>query len=99
MKIMGSEAIISFAHANGGLKVMDTTLAHGNTLQGFAIAGADQKWVWATAKIVGDTVVLSSPDVAHPVAVRYAWADAPVCNLFNGVDLPAPPFRTDHWKG
>ncbi len=98
MKIMGNKAIITFAHANGGLKVMDTTLAHGDTIQGFAIAGADRKWVWANAKIVGNKVVLGSPDVAHPLAVRYAWADAPICNLFNGADLPAPPFRTDHWK-
>ncbi len=64
-------------------------------LQGFAICGDDRKWVWADAAIDGATVVVSSPAVPHPVAVRYAWAGFPICNLFNGADLPASPFRTD----
>ncbi len=97
MRVNGSQVTIFFTHTNGGLKTEETTLAHGSKLQGFAIAGADRHFVWADAHIVGNTVVLSSPDVPHPVAVRYAWADAPVCNLFNGANLPAPPFRTDKW--
>ncbi len=97
MRIKGGQVTLFFTHTNGGLKTRDTTLAHGSKLQGFAVAGADKHFVWANAKIVGNTVVLSSPDVPHPVAVRYAWADSPVCNLFNGKNLPAPPFRTDNW--
>jgi sialate O-acetylesterase len=64
-------------------------------LQGFAICGDDHKWIWADAKIDGQTVLVSSPQVPHPVAVRYAWADNPTCNLYNGAGLPACPFRTD----
>jgi len=90
-KIAGGKAVLSFKHADGGLKVK------GGELKGFTIAGADKKWHWATAHIDGETVVVSSPDVAAPVAVRYAWADYPECNLFNGADLPASPFRTDDW--
>jgi len=71
-------------------------LARGGTpLTGFAIAGEDHKFGWATAVIDGDSVLLSSPEVPHPVAVRYAWSDAPVCNLANSAGLPAAPFRTD----
>ena len=71
----------------------------GGPLGEFAVAGADRKWHWATARIEGDTVVLSSPDVPQPVAVRYAWQSNPVATLTNGVGLPAVPFRTDDWPG
>lgn len=64
-------------------------------LEGFAVAGADHKFVWADAIIDGDTVVVASPQVPNPVSVRYAWADTPVCNLYNKEGLPAAPFRTD----
>lgn len=64
-------------------------------LVGFAIAGADRKFVWATARIRGNEVVVSSPAVPKPVAVRYGWADYPVVNLWNKNGLPASPFRTD----
>jgi sialate O-acetylesterase len=64
-------------------------------LEGFAICGADQQWVWAEAKIEGDTVLVSSSRVTAPIAVRYAWADNPTCNLYNQAGLPASPFRTD----
>jgi len=65
-------------------------------VKGFAVAGADQKFVWANAKIVGkDKVVVHSSKVKAPVAVRFAWEDYPVCNLFNREGLPACPFRTD----
>ena len=64
-------------------------------LSGFVIAGADKEWHWAKARIAGEQVVVSSPDVKSPVAVRYAWADNPKCNLYNGAGLPASPFRTD----
>jgi len=64
-------------------------------LEGFAICGADHKWVWADAKIEGDSVVVWSDKIPAPVAVRYAWADNPTCNLYNKAGLPAAPFRTD----
>lgn len=64
-------------------------------LEGFAICGEDKKWVWADAKIEGDSVVVWSDKVTAPVAVRYAWADNPTVNLYNGAGLPASPFRTD----
>jgi sialate O-acetylesterase len=64
-------------------------------LEGFAICGADKKWVWADAKIEGDTVIVSSKEVSQPIAVRYAWSDNPTCNLYNKAGLPAAPFRTD----
>lgn len=66
-------------------------------LEGFAICGDDHKWVWASARIDGDSVLVSSPQVPTPVAVRYAWAFNPWCNLYNGAGLPAGPFRTDNF--
>jgi len=92
-RIDGQEVRISFQRVGTGLQ------AHGDTLQGFAIAGTDKKFVRATARIDGNTVVVSSPEVAAPVSVRYAWADSPECNLFNSEGLPASPFRTDDWPG
>ena len=71
-----------------------------NEPRGFAIAGADKKFVWAKAKIVGpDTIEVWSDKVSDPVAVRYAWADNPVCNLYSHAGLPLTPFRTDDWPG
>ncbi len=66
-----------------------------SALQGFALCGSDYRFYWANARIEGDRVVVSSPDVPHPVAVRYAWANNPTCNLANGAGFPAAPFRTD----
>lgn len=63
-------------------------------LEGFALCGANKNWVWASAKIEGDTVLVWSPAVPKPVAVRYAWADNPTCNLYNGAGLPAAPFQS-----
>jgi sialate O-acetylesterase len=92
-EVRGSSVVVSFSHADQGLKARD-----GGPLKGFLIAGADQQWKPATAKVEGsDKVVVSSPEVSAPVAVRYAWATYPDCNLVNGVDLPATSFRTDAW--
>jgi sialate O-acetylesterase len=66
-------------------------------LKGFAICGPDKQFVWGTAEIQGERVVVSSPQVPHPVAVRYGWDDFPVVNLWNKSDLPASPFRTDNF--
>ncbi|HEX5324689.1 MAG TPA: sialate O-acetylesterase [Capsulimonadaceae bacterium] len=93
MTTEGNRIHLTFDHLGGGL------VAKGGLLSGFAIAGADKHWVWANAIIDGDTVVVSSPEVPNPVAVRYAWADNPVCNLYNKAGLPASPFRTDDWPG
>lgn len=95
MKVEGAKVRISFKHLGGGL------VTKGEKLDGFAIAGDDRKFVWADAVIDGDTVVVSSPEVANPVAVRYNWADNPPATLYNkaGPDpLPAVPFRTDQWR-
>jgi len=89
MKIKGNMIRLRFDHAKGGL------VAKGAKLEGFAIAGSDRHYVWADATIDGSTVIVSSPKVANPVSVRYAWAENPVCNLYNKADLPASPFRTE----
>ena len=90
--VKGSEVVCAFTHADRGLTTK------GGELRGFVIAGEDQKWVPASAKIVGDTVVVSHPDVKNPVAARYAWAADPACSLFNGAGIPASPFRTDTFE-
>jgi len=71
----------------------------GGVVKGFAIAGEDRRFVWADARIDGDAVIVASPKVLKPVAVRYGWADNPIANLYNGAGLPASPFRTDDWPG
>lgn len=80
---------VRFAHA-AGLKTSD-----GAAPRGFAIAGSDKKWRWASARIEGDSVILSNSDVPNPTQVRYGWAENPDVNLYNSTDLPAVPFRTD----
>jgi sialate O-acetylesterase len=89
--VEGASIRVRFDHA-GGLATTD-----GAAPRAFAIAGADRKWHWAEAKVDGETVVVSSPHVPQPVAVRYAWADNPEATLRNGAGLPASPFRTDDW--
>ena len=91
--IEGDKIRIRFKHG-AGLKTRD-----GGVVKGFAIAGEDRRFVWADARIDGDAVVVSSPKVTKPVAVRYGWADNPIANLYNGAGLPASPFRTDDWPG
>jgi len=93
MEIRGDEAHIRFTQVGDGLD------SRGETLKGFAIAGEDRKFHWADARIEGDEVVVASPEVRAPVAVRYAWANSPECNLYNENGLPASPFRTDNWPG
>jgi sialate O-acetylesterase len=91
MKVVGDKAHIRFLYIGDGLA------ARGESLKGFSIAGADRKFRWANAQIEGEEVVVSNPDVPSPVAVRYAWANSPECNLYNKNRLPASPFRTDDW--
>ncbi len=87
----GNRMALTFDHAEG-LK------AASSELSGFAIAGEDQKFVWAKASIADSRVLVSSEAVPAPVAVRYGWAANPKCNLVNAANLPASPFRTDDWK-
>ncbi len=101
MKKEENKIRIKFDHTDGGLvaKSVVGTHGHASPLKGFAIAGKDKKFYWADAKVEGDEVVVWSDKVKEPVAVRYAWAANPVCNLYNGAGLPASPFRTDDWDG
>jgi len=87
--INGNSITIRFDHAGHEL------VAKGSPLKGFLIAGADKVFVPAQAEIRGETVVVSSPQVTNPVAVRYGWDSVPDVNLFNDAGLPASPFRTD----
>ena len=81
---------LHFTHLGGGL------VAKGGPLKCFVIAGADQKFVPADARIDDDTILVSSPAVSKPAAVRYAWENYPDgCNLYNAAGLPAAPFQTD----
>jgi sialate O-acetylesterase len=89
----GSTLILNLNHARG-LKTSD-----GAAPKGFALAGKDGVWHWATAEISGSSVRLNAPQVPHPLHVRYGWDDFPVLNLINGSGLPASPFRTDHFRG
>lgn len=90
--INGNKVTLSFTHTGSGLNTRD-----GEAPAEFAIAGADKKFVWAKASIVGDKIVIWSDEIPNPLYVRYAWADNPVNpNVINKEDLPAAPFRTDH---
>src|SRR2546423_106904 len=90
--VRADTAIVSFSPIAGGLKI------HGDRLAGFALAGADEQFVWANARVVGDRVYVWSDRVAAPRAVRYAWTNNPeAANLFGANGLPAAPFRSDRW--
>ncbi|HPS55996.1 MAG TPA: sialate O-acetylesterase, partial [Sedimentisphaerales bacterium] len=89
MKVKNDSIILKFDHIEKGL------ICKGDKVIGVAIAGEDKKFIQAEAQIVGDTVVVSSDKVLKPIAVRYGWQDAPLCNLYNSANLPASPFRTD----
>jgi sialate O-acetylesterase len=90
-EIKGAEVIVTLSHADG-LKTRD-----GGAVKGLQLAGVDKQWKPASAKIDGAKLIVTSPDVAAPVALRYAWLDNPETNLVNVADLPASPFRTDDW--
>jgi sialate O-acetylesterase len=90
-RIEGDKIRIFFKHSASGLKTGD-----GAKVKGFAIAGPDHRFHWADASVEGTEIVVCSPQTPFPVAVRYAWADNPEGNLYNGDGLPASPFRTDN---
>jgi sialate O-acetylesterase len=87
----GCAMLVHFTQANNGL------IAHENPVQSLELAGADKVFHPAQGLIEGETLLVSSPDVKDPVAVRYAWSNDPEANLFNGAGLPAAPFRSDAW--
>ena len=92
LTVKGNSLVLRFSHIGGGL------VAKGGELKTFSIAGGTRKFVPAKALIDGETVVVSSPEVKTPIAVRYAWAEDPLdANLYNKAGLPASPFRTDTW--
>ena len=90
MKIEGDKIRLSFDHVGSGLKTSD-----GKPLDYFTIAGDDKKYYPAEAVIDGETIVVSSPEVKEPVAVRFGWHEAATPNFVNKEGLPASPFRTD----
>ena len=95
MKIEAGKCVVDFD--TSGRKLVSY---YNEPLIGFAIAGADKKWVWGNAKILDeDSVEVSHPDIQEPVAVRYNWADNPNGTLYSDAYLPTYPFRTDDWPG
>lgn len=86
----GTSVRVKFDHAKGGLQARGDLVA-------FEVAGRDRKFYPATAKIDGDTVIVSAPEVKAPLAVRYAFANSPVATLYNRDGLPAVPFRSEAW--
>lgn len=84
---------VKFDGAEDGLVLM------GDPRKVFSIAGEDRLFWWADMKMAGNTAILHSSNVSHPVAVRYNWADYPLAFLYNRAGLPAEPFRTDNWPG
>jgi sialate O-acetylesterase len=91
MQVIGNKIVLTFSNTGSGLIAKG-----GGELKYFSIAGSDKKFVWAKAKISGNKIFVWSPQIKHPAAVRYAWADNPEgANLYNKEGLPASPFRTD----
>lgn len=93
MEVAGSVARLYFWDGGADL------IVNGEELTGFAIADERRKFVWAEARLVDGHVEVWSPEIAEPAAVRYAWSNNPVANLYNAAGLPASPFRTDQWPG
>ena len=92
MEVKGNKAIVYFDFAKDGL------IKKGNQLTDFMIAGDDQHFIPAKATIKDSTVIVSSPEVQHPTAVRMGFTNTAIPNLFNKAGLPASPFRTDDWE-
>jgi sialate O-acetylesterase len=91
-EVQGSKLKIVFKHTGDGL------VSQGDKLTGFAVCGEDGSYVWADAKIEGNSVIVWNDNISKPVAARYGWAFNPDCNLYNKAGLPASPFRTDETK-
>jgi len=95
MEMVDDKLALKFLYAANGWRPFDT-----KEPQGFQIAGEDRNFVWAKAEIQKDnSILVSSPEITKPVAVRYAWSNNPKCNLYGSNGLPLTPFRTDDWPG
>ena len=94
MRVEGSKIRLQFDLFGSGLATRNN-----EPPKGFAIAGEDRKFVWADAKVEGNEIVVWNDSISAPVAVRYAWDDNPVCNVYNKEWLPTASFRTDDWPG
>ena len=96
MSVQDGKSTLKFKSVGQGLRTVDA-----NVVEGFSIAGADRQWHSAKARILdnGEIVEVWSPQVPEPMAVRYAWAFNPICNVFSREGLPLTPFRTDDWPG
>lgn len=93
MTVDGARAIVRFRNPGDGLDARGA-----KSLTGFRLAGVDRRFVAADAQLVDDRVIVSSPSVSEPIAVRYAWTDAPAVSLFDRRGVPIAPFRTDDWR-
>lgn len=101
-KVEGGKAVLTFDSVGKGLETRAVTLdgrkLPADKLVGFELADKNRRFFRATAKVTGaNTVVVSHPEVPEPVTVRYAWANFPLCNLYNSAGFAAYPFRTDDW--
>jgi sialate O-acetylesterase len=95
MEKQGNKIVLTFSHASGGWRPFDVSEP-----VGFAIAGEDKKFVWATANVLSDhRIEVFHSQIPNPQAVRYGWADNPKCNMYSRAGLPLTPFRTDDWPG
>jgi sialate O-acetylesterase len=105
MRVRGDRVELRFDEVGSGLTIgvppwtpTGVIPAPASGLRGFAVSAEDRVWHWADARIDGNKVIVSSPEVGRPVAVRYGWADNPPCTLYNQEKFPAAPFRTDDWQ-
>ncbi|MDH3650962.1 MAG: sialate O-acetylesterase, partial [Saprospiraceae bacterium] len=93
MEVQGNKVILTFEHVGSGLYAFDT-----ESPMGFTVAGSDEKFLWAKAKIINaNQVEVWNDRIRNPAAVRYAWTNNPICNMYNRDGLPMTPFRTDNW--
>lgn len=99
MAVEGNSIRLKFRHTGGKGETAKVISGLNSPLKGFTVCGKDHKFYWADAKIDGESVIVSAPEVTEPVAVRYGWSDNPTATLFNAAGLPASPFRTDDFKG
>jgi sialate O-acetylesterase len=94
MEVQGNKVVVTVDCFGSKLRAFDVEEA-----RGFAICGEDKVWHWATGRILGaDKVELTCAEVSKPVALRYAWANNPVCNITSAEGLPLTPFRTDDFE-
>jgi sialate O-acetylesterase len=91
MKVVNNTIEVTFSNVGSGLACRD-----GKPLTWFSIAGADGKFAPAKAEIMGNKVIVTAPEVPHPVAVRFGWNEAAQSNFINKEGLPATPFRSDN---